>query len=92
LTSCPAPSEGFDDRQYCQLAQDLLALRINKQRLLEGQGELLDIDTLLGRGGVGTTGRTLLSVISIRFLGGLTEIETEAEPRTVPWHRAGDAG
>jgi hypothetical protein len=33
---------GFDDRQYKQLASDLLALRINKRRLLEGQGELLD--------------------------------------------------
>jgi hypothetical protein len=66
---------GFDDRQYKQLAQDLLALRINKQRLLEGHGELLDIDSLLGQSREGSRDRTRLSVISTRFLGDLPEIE-----------------
>jgi hypothetical protein len=66
---------GFDDRQYKQLAQDLLALRINKQRLLEGHGELLDIDDLLGRSRQGSGERTCLTVISTRFLGDLPEIE-----------------
>lgn len=65
---------GFDDRTYKQLAHDLLALKINKRRLLEGPGERLDIDTLLGRSGQ-TDGRTCLSVISTRFLGDLPEIE-----------------
>ncbi len=67
---------GFDDRQYRQLAQDLLALRINKHRLLEGDGERLDVDTLLGKGGAAAAAdRTRLSVISTRFLGDLPEIE-----------------
>jgi DNA helicase HerA-like ATPase len=65
----------FDDRQYKQLAQDLLALRISKRRLLEGEGERLDIDGLLGKGEAQPAGRTRLSVISTRFLGDLPEIE-----------------
>jgi energy-coupling factor transporter ATP-binding protein EcfA2 len=64
---------GFDDRQYRQLAADLLALRINQRRLLEGDGEPLDIDALLGRGR--PTGRTRLSVISTRFLGDAATVE-----------------
>ncbi len=66
---------GFDDRQYKQLAQDLLALSINKQRLLHGRGEWLDIDGLLGQRREGSADRTHLSVISTRFLGELPEIE-----------------
>ncbi|HZU35707.1 MAG TPA: DUF87 domain-containing protein, partial [Gemmataceae bacterium] len=66
---------GFDDRHYKQLAQDLLALRINKRRLLEGEGEMLDVDTLLGTGATMGGNRTRLSVISTRFLGDLAEIE-----------------
>lgn len=64
---------GFDDRQFHQLAQDLLAFRINNQRLLEGP-EKLDIDSLLGRE-PGAAGRTRLSVISTRFLGDAGSVE-----------------
>jgi hypothetical protein len=59
---------GFDDRQYRKLAEELLALQINHRRLLEGEREQLDVDTLLGRGSA-PPGRTRLSVISTRFLG-----------------------
>jgi hypothetical protein len=65
----------FEDRQYRQLAQDLLALRISKRRLLEGEGERLDLDRLLGKGQARPSGRTPLSVISTRFLGDLPEVE-----------------
>lgn len=69
----------FDDRQYRQLAQDLLALRISKRRLLEGEGERLDIDGLLGEGGSAAVGQTRLTVISrpgalvLHGGGGITE-------------------
>jgi hypothetical protein len=65
----------FDDRQYRQLAQDLLALRLSKRRLLEGEGERLDVDALLGKGGADVAGQTRLSVISTRFLGEMPEVE-----------------
>jgi hypothetical protein len=60
---------GFEDRQYRRLADDLLTLSHNHRQLLEGEGEKLDIDALLGRGPHARPGRTRLSVISTRFLG-----------------------
>jgi hypothetical protein len=60
---------GFEDRQYKKLADDLLTLSHNHKKLLEGEGEKLDIDALLGRGPHARPGKTRLSVISTRFLG-----------------------
>ncbi len=57
---------GYDDRQYKKLGNDLLTLWLHHQHLLDGGTESLDIDALLGRGGV--AGKTRLSVISTRFL------------------------
>jgi hypothetical protein len=66
---------GFEDRQYRKLADDLLTLSHNHKKLLEGDGEKLDIDALLGRGQYARPGKTLLSVISTRFLGDQATID-----------------
>jgi hypothetical protein len=66
---------GFEPRQYRKLAEELLALRINHRQLLEGEGEQLEVDTLLGRGAWASPGRTRLSVISTRFLGDVATAE-----------------
>jgi hypothetical protein len=62
--------DGFDDRHYKKLAEDLLTLCLQRQRLLEGAaGELLDVGALLGHGPYARPGRTRLSVINTQFLG-----------------------
>jgi hypothetical protein len=62
--------DGFDDRHYKRLAEDLLTLCLQRQRLLEGgAGEPLDVEALLGRGRHARPGRTRLSVINTQFLG-----------------------
>lgn len=66
---------GFEERHYKKLAEDLLALRISKRNLLEGDGERLDIDILLGNGVAQAARKTRLCLISTRFLSDLSEIE-----------------
>src|SRR5947199_5848167 len=62
--------DGYDDRHYKKLAEDLLTLLLQRQRLLDGvAGETLDLDALLGRGNHGEAGRTRLSIINTQFLG-----------------------
>jgi hypothetical protein len=62
--------DGFDDRHYRKLAEDLLTLYLQRKRLLEGAaGEQLDMDALLGHGQHSRAGRTRLSVINTQFLG-----------------------
>jgi Bacterial protein of unknown function (DUF853) len=62
--------DGFDDRHYQRLADDLLTLLLQRKRLLDGaDGEPLDLDALLGRGEHARPGRTRLSIISTQFLG-----------------------
>jgi hypothetical protein len=58
--------DGFEDKHYKKLAEDLLTLTHQHRRLLEG-GDPLDVDTLLGRGEV--AGKTRLTVINMQFLG-----------------------
>jgi hypothetical protein len=65
---------GFDDRQYRRLSEELLALRLNHRVLLEGEGERLDVDALLGRGAL-PPGTVRLTVISTRFLGDAAMVE-----------------
>lgn len=59
---------GFDDKHYKKLAEELLTLWINQQRLLTGDAESLDIDALLGLGSHAMPGKTRLSIVSTRFL------------------------
>jgi hypothetical protein len=58
--------EGFEDKHFKKLSQDLLTLALQHRRLLEA-GELLDVDALLGRGSV--AGKTRLTVINTQLLG-----------------------
>jgi hypothetical protein len=59
---------GFEDKHYRKLAEDLLALAHQRRRLLES-GDPLDVDILLGRGQTAVMGKTRLSVINTQFLG-----------------------
>jgi hypothetical protein len=58
--------EGFEDKHFKKLSQDLLTLSLQHRRLLES-GEPLNVDTLLGRDS--GTGKTRLTVINTQFLG-----------------------
>jgi hypothetical protein len=59
---------GFEDRHYKKLAEDLLSLAHQRRRLLEG-GDPLDVDALLGRGPTAVAGKTRLTVVNTQFLG-----------------------
>jgi hypothetical protein len=66
---------GFDGKHYRKLAEDLLALSLQRQRLLEGPGETMDLDMLLGRGPYGSPGKTQLAIINMQFLGGADAVD-----------------
>jgi hypothetical protein len=61
--------DGFDDRHYRKLGEDLHSLALHRRPLLAAAAEPLDIDTLLGRGARARPGRTRLSIVSTHFLG-----------------------
>ncbi|RKH15033.1 ATP-binding protein [Corallococcus sp. CA047B] len=61
---------GMDLKVFPKLAQDLTTLKLNTRTLLSNQGEKLDMEELLGRGSAKVPGRTRLSIISTKFLGG----------------------
>jgi len=62
--------DGFEDRHYRRLAEDLLTLILQRRRLLDDPGsEVLDMDALLGQGGLAGSGKTRLSIINTQFLG-----------------------
>jgi energy-coupling factor transporter ATP-binding protein EcfA2 len=61
---------GFEAKHYRKLSENLLTLLLQRQTLLEGHGELLDFDALLGRGTHARTGKTRLAIINTQFLGG----------------------
>lgn len=63
-----AAVDGFEDKHYKRLAEDLLSLVHQRRSLLEG-GEPLDMDTLLGRDSAAAPDKTRLTVISTQFLG-----------------------
>ncbi|RKH33052.1 ATP-binding protein [Corallococcus sicarius] len=63
-------TSGLDLKVFPKLAQDLATLRLNTRTLLASQGEKLDMEELLGRGSSRVPGRTRLSIISTKFLGG----------------------
>ncbi len=59
---------GFEDKHYKKLAEDVLSLAHQRRRLLEG-GDPLDVDALLGRGPTAVAGKTRLTVVNTQFLG-----------------------
>jgi Cdc6-like AAA superfamily ATPase len=63
-----AAVDGFEDKHYKRLAEDLLSLVHQRRSLLEG-GEPLDMDVLLGRDSAATPDKARLTVISTQFLG-----------------------
>ncbi|RKI61391.1 DUF87 domain-containing protein [Corallococcus sp. AB049A] len=64
-------AHGLDDRVFIKLAQDLATLRLNAKSLLSNTGEKLDMNELLGLGAAKVPGKTRLTIISTKFLGGL---------------------
>jgi hypothetical protein len=72
--SLTAAVDGFEDKHYRKLAEDLLTLAHQHRRLLEG-GDALDVDALLGRGPGAVAGKTRLTVISTQFLGGADQTD-----------------
>ncbi|MDB5306938.1 MAG: putative ATPase [Gemmataceae bacterium] len=63
-----AAFEGYEDRHYRKLGEDLLTVAALHRGLLE-DGDPLDVDALLGRGSSVVPGRTRLTVINTQFLG-----------------------
>lgn len=60
--------EGYEDKHFKKLAENLLTLSYQHRRLLE-EGEPLNVDALLGRSPDRVPGRTRLSIINTQFLG-----------------------
>ncbi len=60
--------DGFDDKHFRKLAENLLTLSLTRKSLFD-VGPPLDIDELLGRGAAARPGKTQLSIISTQFLG-----------------------
>jgi len=67
-------ADGLDPKSFSKLVQDLAMLRLNTRVLLSTSGERLDLEELLGRGPSGVQGRTRLSIISTKFLGGTPSV------------------
>ncbi|RKG81185.1 ATP-binding protein [Corallococcus exercitus] len=63
-------TSGIDLKVFPKLAQDLATLRLNARNLLAAQGEKLNMEELLGLGNAKVPGKTRLSIISTKFLGG----------------------
>ena len=66
--SLTSETDGYEERHFKKLGQDLLTLAHMHRRLLE-DGEPLSVDTLLGRGPEAVPSRTRLSIINTQFLG-----------------------
>jgi hypothetical protein len=65
----------LDVKQFGGLAQDLQTLWLRRKGLLEGGGERLNMEALLGLCAHATAGKTRLSVISTKYLGDATAVE-----------------
>ncbi len=61
-------TDGYEEKHFKKLGQDLLTLAHMHRRLLE-DGEALSVDALLGRGPDAKSTRTRLSIINTQFLG-----------------------
>ena len=67
--------DGFDDRHYRKLGEDLHSLALHRRPLLATTAEPLDVDALLGRGQYARPGKTRLSIVNTQFLGDAAAIE-----------------
>jgi hypothetical protein len=67
--------DGFDNKHYKKLGEDLHALAIHRRPLLAAAAEPLDFDVLLGRGPNARPGKTRLSIVNTQFLGDPTAVE-----------------
>jgi DNA helicase HerA-like ATPase len=64
----------LDTKLFAKLVQDLETLRLTRGELLNAEGERLDAEALLGLGPHATPGRTRLSIVSTKFLGGNQDV------------------
>ncbi len=65
----------LDTKNMDKLVQDLEVLRLSRGELLSARGEPLDAEALLGLGTHRTPGKTRLSIISTKFLGGTQDVQ-----------------
>ncbi len=65
----------LDQKLFGRVVQDLEALRLTRRGLLAAQGEHLDAEALLGLGRHAVPGRTRLSILSTKALGGLPDVQ-----------------
>ncbi|HWE37531.1 MAG TPA: helicase HerA-like domain-containing protein [Isosphaeraceae bacterium] len=65
----------IDLKHIPRLVNDLATLQHGRGALLSAQGERLDPEALLGLGPHAVAGRTRLSVVSTRFLGGPADVQ-----------------
>lgn len=63
----------FDERHYRKLEEDLLTLILGKGKILEGEGEALNVDALLGRGEFAKPGKTRMAIVNTQFLKEATD-------------------
>jgi Helicase HerA, central domain len=61
-------TEGYEEKHFKKLGQDLLTLAHMHRRLLE-DGEPLSVDALLGRGSAAVPGKVRMSIVNTQFLG-----------------------
>lgn len=66
---------GFEAKHYKKLSENLLTILLSRQALLEGNGELLDFDALLGRGAPVRAEKARLTIINTQFLGGTGAVD-----------------
>lgn len=74
----PALVEGvgkLDPKLFGKVVQDLQTLQINRSSVLAAKGEKLDAEALLGLGTHAVPGKTRLSVVSTKFLGGNADVQ-----------------
>jgi hypothetical protein len=65
----------LDVKLFDKLVQDLETLRLNHGDLLAARGEPLEIEALFGLGRHARPGKTRLSIISTKFLGGSQDVQ-----------------
>src|SRR5208337_3162620 len=65
----------LDVKLFDKLVQDLETLRLNHGDLLAARGESLEIEILFGLGRHARPGKTRLSIISTKFLGGSQDVQ-----------------
>lgn len=59
----------LDTKLFRRIVQDLETFKLTNAKLVDGEGERMDIDALLGKDGSAPRGKTRLSVVSTKFFG-----------------------